>query len=41
MMLQHELTKNPGRWRPGVVYVRNEERGEIVYEGPDADLSPG
>lgn len=40
MMLQHELKKNPGRWRPGTVFVRNDERGEIVYEGPDVDLVP-
>ena len=40
MMLRHELPKNPGRWRPGVVYVRNEATGEIVYEGPDAALVP-
>lgn len=40
MMLQHDLTKNPGRWRPGTIFVRNDERGEIVYEGPDVDLVP-
>jgi len=40
MMLQHDLTKNPGRWRPGAIFVRNDERGEIVYEGPDVDLVP-
>jgi Fic family protein len=41
MMMRHDLSKNPGRWRPGVVYVRNEATGEIVYEGPDAALVPG
>lgn len=40
MMMRHDLSKNPGRWRPGVVYVRNELTGEIVYEGPDARLVP-
>jgi Fic family protein len=40
MMLQHDLTKHPGRWRPGSIFVRNDERGEIVYEGPDVDLVP-
>lgn len=40
MMLQHDLTKKPGRWRPGAIFVRNDERGEIVYEGPDVDLVP-
>ena len=40
MMLQHDLAKNPGRWRPGAIFVRNDERGEIVYDGPDVDLVP-
>jgi Fic family protein len=41
MMLQQDLTKNPGRWRPGPIYVRNDDRGEIVYEGPPAEAVPG
>lgn len=41
MMTQHKLTKNPGRWRPGPIFVRDDERGEVVYEGPDAELVPG
>lgn len=40
MMLKHDLSKGPGQWRPGYVYVRNEERNEVVYEGPDAGLLP-
>jgi Fic family protein len=40
MMMHYDLTKHPGRWRPGVIYVRNDERGEIVYEGPDAGQVP-
>ncbi len=40
MMLRHDLSKNPGRWRPGVVFVRNELTREIVYEGPEAALVP-
>jgi Fic family protein len=40
MMLKHRLDKNPGRWRPGAIYVRREATGEIVYEGPDADAVP-
>jgi len=40
MMLQHELSKNPGRYRPGVILVRDEKKQENVYEGPDADLVP-
>ncbi len=41
MMLQHDLGRNPGRWRPGAVWVRREPSGDIVYEGPDAELVPG
>ena len=41
MMLKHNLNKNPGRWRPGAIFVRRESSGEIVYEGPDHDLVPG
>jgi len=41
MMIGYDLSKHPGRWRPGTIYVRHEPTGEIVYEGPDADLVPG
>jgi Fic family protein len=41
MMVQHELKKNPGNWRPGTVYVRDEAKGEVVYEGPDVEMVPG
>ena len=37
MMLKHDLSKSPGRWRPGYIGVRNDTTGQIVYEGPDAD----
>lgn len=40
MMLKHDLRKNPGRWRPGTIYVRDDESGEIVYEGPESDEVP-
>jgi len=40
MMLQHELGKNPGRYRPGVIYVYDQKRQQNVYEGPDAELVP-
>lgn len=39
MMLKHEMTKNPGRWRPGYVYVREENTGNIVYEGPQIEIA--
>lgn len=41
MMLKHDLNKNPGRWRPGAIYVRRESTGDIVYEGPEAEQVPG
>jgi Fic family protein len=40
LMLLHDPTKHPGRWRPGSIYVRREPSGEIVYEGPDAGDVP-
>lgn len=41
MMLQHTLAKNPGRWRPGPIFVYDDEREERVFVGPDAELVPG
>lgn len=40
MMLKHDLDKNPGRWRPGPIYVRRDDTQEIVYEGPAHDSVP-
>jgi Fic family protein len=37
MMLRHDLTKNPGQWRPGAVYVVEQSTGKAVYEPPDAE----
>lgn len=41
MMLKYDITKGPGLFRNGPVYVRHEPTGEIVYEGPPAELVPG
>ncbi len=41
MMLKYDLAKSPGRWRPGYIGVRSEATGELVYEGPDAEETPG
>jgi Fic family protein len=41
MMLDYDITKHPGNWRPGWVAVRNEQSGEVVYEGPEVGLVPG
>lgn len=38
MMLQYDLTKNPGNWRPGAVWVRDEAKKETVYEGPAREM---
>ena len=36
MMLNYDLSKNPGQWRPGGIWVENQA-GEIVYAAPDRD----
>jgi len=40
MMLQHDLSKNPGRYRPGPIFVEDEKKQQRVYEGPDSQLVP-
>lgn len=40
MIEKHDLTKNPGRWRPGMIFVRDEKKQATVYEGPDAEMVP-
>ncbi len=40
MMLKYDMTKGPGLFRLGPVYVRREPPGEIVYEGPPAEDAP-
>jgi Fic family protein len=40
MMTGYDLKSNPGRWRPGSIYVRQEGTGRTVYEGPDSTLIP-
>jgi Fic family protein len=41
MMMSYDLSKNPGVWRPGAVWVEREEDGAIVYQGPDVEMVPG
>ena len=36
MMLKFDLQKMPGQYRPGDIYVVQEETGDTVYQGPDA-----
>ncbi|TAK70344.1 MAG: Fic family protein [Actinomycetota bacterium] len=40
MLLGHDLSKSPGRYRTGTIYVRDDASGDAVYEGPDAALVP-
>lgn len=40
MMIKHDLAKNPGQWRPGGIFVQRGDTGDVVYEGPDAELIP-
>src|SRR5438094_2117042 len=40
MMLEHAPDKNPGKWRPGQIFVVDEDKKETVYEGPNFELVP-
>ena len=37
IMVGHDLSSNPGQWRPGAVWVR-DGAGNPVYEAPDRDV---
>lgn len=41
MLLEHDLSKSPGQYRTGAIYVRDDVTDTTVYEGPDAHLVPG
>jgi len=40
MMLAHDLSKSPGQYRTGPIYVHDDKRDLVVYEGPDAGRVP-
>lgn len=40
MLLDHDLSKTPGRYRTKEIFVRDDKRGVNVYAGPDGDLVP-
>jgi Fic family protein len=40
LMLDYDMTKLPGQWRNGAVYVVHESSGDTVYEGPDSAEVP-
>ncbi len=41
MLLGHDLSKSPGRYRTGPIYVRDEATDTEVYEAPLAEHVPG
>jgi Fic family protein len=41
MMMEYDLDKHPGRWRPGPIQVIDETRKDVVYRAPDAERVPG
>ena len=40
MLLEHELAKLPGRYRPGPIYVHDDRADRNVYEGPEPHQVP-
>lgn len=40
MMLDYDMSKHPGTWRPGWIAVKNDQTGVVVYEGPDVEKVP-
>lgn len=40
MLLDHDLSKTPGRYRTKEIFVRDDQRGVNVYDGPAGDLVP-
>lgn len=38
MMLSHDLSKSPGRYRERDIYVHDERSEQIVYTGPDSAI---
>jgi Fic family protein len=40
MMMKHDLSKFPGRYRPGPIRVENSVTHETVYEGPESTAVP-
>ncbi|MFI5208038.1 MAG: Fic family protein [Gemmatimonadales bacterium] len=38
MMTDYDMSKNPGQWRPGAVFVVDEDKKRTVYEGPPVGM---
>lgn len=37
IMISYDMTKNPGQWRPGAIWVVRSRSNERVYEAPDRE----
>jgi Fic family protein len=40
MLLSHDLSKSPGQYRTGPIFVHDEKRDVVVYEGPESGRVP-
>lgn len=40
MLLSHDMSKSPGRYRAGPIFVRDDRTDSVVYEAPPTDLAP-
>lgn len=40
MMMNYDMTKMPGQWRPNTIFVVHEPTNETVYNGPDPEFVP-
>jgi len=40
MMIQHDFARTPGRYRSGLIFVRDDKKQETVYEGPAPEDVP-
>jgi Fic family protein len=41
LMMGFDMSKYPGQWRPGSIFIVNQPSGETVYEGPDVEQVNG
>ena len=41
MMVGHDMSKYPGQWRPGSIFVVSTKTGDTVYSAPDIESVPG
>ena len=37
MMIGYDMSKNPGQWRPGAIWVESTKTNEKVYEAPERE----